>query len=231
MAVPVLDRAVARTCSWVVLSFRNTYVLVGHPGRLEPDLLASVRSVCNQSALAFQNSRVHSQLSVQARTDALTGLANRQGFAEAVQHLAVDRVEKPLAVLFIDLDDFKEVNDTLGHKAGDELLDEVAGLLRSVTRAGQDVVARLGGDEFAILLHNTSQENAQQVAERIVLGVSVLEVANGLSVGASIGVAMASSRMDFDELLVHADVAMYAAKADGKGRIQAYYPGLVPRNP
>ncbi|GAB6897735.1 GGDEF domain-containing protein [Kineosporia succinea] len=232
VASRALDAAAGRVCVWDLLSFPGygspAYVLIGHPHRLDSDLLSAVRSVCNQAALAFQNSRVHSQLSVQALTDGLTGLANRQGFTEAVAHLTSTRDERPLAVLFIDLDDFKEVNDTLGHQAGDELLHQVARLLRSVTRADLDVVARLGGDEFAILLHNTSQQVAEQVAERIVVGVSVLEVASGLSVGASIGVAMASPRVGIDDLLVHADVAMYAAKAHGKGRIQAYHPGLLP---
>ncbi|GAB3263916.1 GGDEF domain-containing protein [Kineosporia babensis] len=233
LAIPLLDRAVGRACTWMVLRFSNygfvAYIVLGHPQRLEPELLSAVRSVCNQTALAMQNSRVHSQLSEQALTDGLTGLANRAGFTEAVHQMSARREDQSLAVLFVDLDDFKEVNDTLGHKAGDELLLQVANLLRSVTRAQVDVVARLGGDEFAVLLHNTPLEIAEQVAERIVLGVSVLEVTNGLEVGASIGVAMASAKVRIEDLLVHADVAMYAAKAHGKGRIQAYHPGLLKR--
>jgi diguanylate cyclase (GGDEF)-like protein len=89
-------------------------------------------------------------------------------------------------------------------------------------------VARLGGDEFAILLRNASRENAEQIAERVVLGISVLSVTIGtdLSVGASIGVAMAGRDTQLENLMVDADLAMYAAKAQGKGRIQTYCPEL-----
>jgi diguanylate cyclase (GGDEF)-like protein len=231
--LPVLDRAAHRRCRWQMQSFlvngRQVVLFLGHPGRGGPDIGLTARTVINQSALALQNSDVHQQLTTQALTDGLTGLANRQGFTEATRRMISAAGGTPIAVLFIDLDDFKEVNDTLGHAVGDELLQQVAGLLSSVTRA-DDVVARLGGDEFAVLLKNTPQSVAEQVAERVVLGIAVLSLANGtdLGVGSSIGVAMADDSTRLENLLVHADVAMYAAKADGKGRVRTYHPGLLP---
>jgi diguanylate cyclase (GGDEF)-like protein len=230
-AVDLLNQAVGTSCRWAVESVAvigvNVTLVLGTPERGGPDVGPAITSLANQAALALQNSDVHHELTVQALTDGLTGLANRQGFTEATGKMIEATGENPIAVLFIDLDDFKEVNDTLGHQAGDELLRQVAELLTSVTR-GDDVVARLGGDEFAILLRNASRENAEQIAERVVLGISVLSVTIGtdLSVGASIGVAMAGRDTQLENLMVDADLAMYAAKAQGKGRIQTYRPEL-----
>jgi diguanylate cyclase (GGDEF)-like protein len=230
-ATAVLDRAVGRPCRWVTESVAvigvDVHLVLGHPARGGPDVGPAITSVANQAALALQNSDVHHELTVQALTDGLTGLANRPGFAEATRRMIAAAGPNPIAVLFIDLDDFKEVNDTLGHQAGDELLQQVAHLLTSVTR-GDDIVARLGGDEFAILLKNATREIAEQIAERVVLGISVLSVASGtdLGVGASVGVAMAGHDTQLENLMVDADLAMYAAKAQGKGRIQSYRPEL-----
>jgi diguanylate cyclase (GGDEF)-like protein len=124
----------------------------------------------------------------------------------------------------VDLDDFKDVNDTLGHAAGDELLRVVAERLSAAIRPG-DLVARLGGDEFAILLDDLpDSELALAVAQRIVnaLAESVRLGANAVHVGASVGLAMRHQHSTFDGLMREADVAMYAAKGKGKDRVEQY---------
>nr|WP_296076525.1 GGDEF domain-containing protein [uncultured Actinoplanes sp.] len=151
----------------------------------------------------------------QALFDGLTGLANRTHFHErAASVLAGDG---PVALLLIDLDGFKAVNDTLGHAAGDALLVAVADRLRESVR-GADLPARLGGDEFAVLLHG-SLDDAEQTARRILSGLRTPVPIGGLDVtaNASIGVAAASPGSDVESLLHDADLAMYAAKSGGKG--------------
>src|SRR6185436_11897270 len=157
----------------------------------------------------------------QARHDGLTDLVNRASFHERVR-LALaaprNRVDDGVpAVLFIDLDDFKQVNDGLGHDVGDRLLREVAARIASVTRDA-DAVARLGGDEFAVLLSSVNREDeAIAVAERItqVLAAPIALRDDEALVGASIGIAIAEreGEQDLGTLIRNADVAMYTAKA------------------
>jgi diguanylate cyclase (GGDEF)-like protein len=156
----------------------------------------------------------------QATHDGLTRLANRTAFAEAVTAtLGTPHV----AVLLIDLDDFKTVNDTLGHGVGDALLVKVAERLRGAVRPG-DLVARLGGDEFAVLLRGVSPEDAGHFAERVLAAVGRPVHVDGhtLLVRASVGVAPAVPGDDLEGLLRNADIAMYAAKDAGKGGFQRY---------
>jgi len=216
-------------CGWDVLTyaeFPDTAVALGHPGKVPPDLRSTADSILNQVVLAFRNSRTHAELVTQALTDPLTGLANRQGFTEATARLL--NGASNLTVMFIDLDDFKDVNDNLGHAAGDDLLTRVAAMLRSLVR-DDDVVARLGGDEFAILLRGIDEATAHGIAGRIVLGLSTL--ASGprgeYTIGASIGLVNSEGGLALAELLVRADVAMYQAKAQGKGRVQEWHPALM----
>jgi diguanylate cyclase (GGDEF)-like protein len=161
--------------------------------------------------------------------DSLTGLANRALFLDRLEHaLAVHkRTGNALALLYVDLDDFKTVNDNLGHGAGDALLIEVAKRLRSALRES-DTVSRLGGDEFAIVLENSDPRAAETIADH------VLEIlAEPFSVGdarllarASIGIAHASASNDAGDLLRHADIAMYAAKRQGKNGHRAFNEGM-----
>jgi diguanylate cyclase (GGDEF)-like protein len=129
-----------------------------------------------------------------------------------------------LAVLFIDLDDFKEVNDRLGHAAGDELLVAVAGRLQRAVRPG-DAVARLGGDEFAVLLRAVPDSGTSRVvAERIVVAMAepVELMGEWVHVGASVGLVVSRKDSDSDSLMLEADVAMYTAKSLGKSRVEQY---------
>jgi len=170
------------------------------------------------------------ELKHQAFHDALSGLANRALFRDRLEHalLRAARSGASLAVLFIDLDDFKLVNDSLGHGAGDELLVTVAERIGAALRAG-DTAARFGGDEFAVLLEQTaSPDEAYEVANNIIAALSepVTIGVHDLVPRASIGVVLSSSGDDPADLMQAADVAMYAAKAGGKGRYAVYEPAL-----
>ena len=160
------------------------------------------------------------QLEHQAFHDPLTGLANRALFGDRVAHaLARRRPRAAVGVLLIDLDDFKTINDSLGHAAGDELLRAVGARLAGCVRE-EDTAARLGGDEFALLLEAATTVDAASTADRVhaVLREPMSIAGLQLAVNASIGIAVATSRTgSADELLRNADVAMYQAKARGKG--------------
>ncbi|WP_426574396.1 putative bifunctional diguanylate cyclase/phosphodiesterase [Aquihabitans sp. McL0605] len=168
------------------------------------------------------------QLSHQALHDPLTGLANRRLFSDRVEH-ALNRSRRTgdlSAVLFIDLDDFKTVNDSLGHAAGDRLLASVAARLSGCVRPG-DTVARLGGDEFGVLLEEMEgAQHAPNVARRILESLDVAFPLDGRQVftRASIGVAVADSKAGYAgaDLLSDADVALYAAKGSGKSTFREF---------
>jgi diguanylate cyclase (GGDEF)-like protein len=171
------------------------------------------------------------QLSHLAFHDSLTDLANRALFGDRIDHALLRRTRtgKPIAVLFIDLDDFKTVNDTLGHAAGDQLLVGVAQRLRACLRR-PDTAARLGGDEFSVLIEDiTHVSEAEVVADRITGALEKPFTIAGqqVVVHTSIGVAVADSDDDNAVALMrHADVAMYAAKAAGKRCRVTFVPGM-----
>lgn len=181
----------------------------------------------------ISGSKAHEQeLLHLANTDVLTGLPNRHWLANYLP-LALARAGsamKQLAVLFIDLDDFKNINDTLGHDAGDELLNEVALRLRRTIRASDHAV-RLGGDEFTVVLeHLEGANDVSRVADQIVQSLSAPFTVKGVAgqrIHASIGISTyPQNGRDGETLLKHADVAMYAAKSAGKGRYHFYHPTL-----
>jgi diguanylate cyclase (GGDEF)-like protein len=165
----------------------------------------------------------------QALFDGLTGLANRTHFHEEVAATLACAEPGTVSLLLIDLDGFKGVNDTLGHAAGDALLTGVAAKLSASVR-GCDLVARLGGDEFAVLLRNCAADDADITSRRILgaLTESVSVGATEIRAGASIGVAVAEPGDDVESLLRDADLAMYAAKADGKGTWMRYHADMEP---
>ena len=168
-----------------------------------------------------EHKRLEAQLTHQAFHDPLTKLPNRALFSDRVDHAVrrIERTEECVAVMFIDLDNFKVVNDTLGHAVGDEVLSLTAKRLNESLR-GADTAARLGGDEFAVLLEATSEIDARRIATRILssfrreLRVHDKEV----MLAGSIGIAMGSGAEDSDQLLRNADTAMYAAKNGGRNR-------------
>jgi diguanylate cyclase (GGDEF)-like protein len=174
--------------------------------------------------------RRNQELAQLAFRDPLTQLANRTLFREHVERALSGRPggSEEMAILFIDLDDFKSVNDTLGHHAGDRLLVDVASRLLEATR-GSDTVARLGGDEFAILLHRVRErQEAVLVAERVLWSLRAPFTLDDrtLHVAASVGVVFHYDGQTTDELLRNADVAMYRAKAEGKGQYAVFAPEM-----
>ncbi|WP_157042005.1 putative bifunctional diguanylate cyclase/phosphodiesterase [Nitriliruptor alkaliphilus] len=175
-------------------------------------------------ALAERGS-LQRQLEHEASHDALTGLANRRRFTEVSQREASRR---DAAVVFVDLDRFKEINDRLGHTAGDEVLQVVSSRLTGALRPG-DLAARLGGDEFAALVHDVGPEELEEVAARLlhlIRGPIVLTNGTEVHVDASVGTARANGDEDCRDLLHDADVAMYEAKRAGRSRVMAYSPDV-----
>lgn len=215
-----------RTKSGVVIDVEVTSHPVEWDGR--PARLVLINDVTKRAQL-------EAQLAYQAFHDGLTGLANRTLFRDRVDH-ALERARgaragttvEYVAVLFLDLDNFKTVNDSLGHAEGDRLLQRVADRLRRATR-GFDTVARLGGDEFAVLLEGLSApDDAEVVAARVqaALAAPGAGAERDARAQASIGLAHATPGSTADDLLRNADTAMYAAKAAGKGRSALFEPGM-----
>ena len=173
--------------------------------------------------------RLQEEIEHLAVHDALTGLANRRLFLDRLDHaLAVQaRSGRRCAVLFLDLDDFKAVNDTFGHSAGDELLAEVARRITALTRAS-DTVARLGGDEFALLCEDIDLEQARRLAERLEAALRRPLALHGAQISprASIGIAMGELAVSRDDMMRSADAAMYAAKASGKDSHRVFPAGV-----
>ena len=187
-------------------------------------LASVVRALARDNAARV---KLEGELSYRASHDPLTGLPNRRRFVERLDG-ALGRVNRPpLAVLFIDLDDFKTVNDSLGHAAGDALLVAVAGRLQLLLRS-DDLAARLGGDEFGIILEGQDVLGAERVADRLLAALDEPVEIEGrdLLPRASIGIVDGSANgTTAARLLSDADIAMYQAKRAGKGRARRYEPG------
>ena len=200
-------------------------IVVDQRGTADIDgIVLTMRDITKRKALDLE-------LRHQALHDSLTGLPNRLLFADRVDH-ALQRAERDcaaVAVLFLDLDDFKVVNDSLGHAAGDEVLVAVARRLLTATRTG-DSAARLGGDEFAFLLEiGDVDDGAQLAAMRIQDALQAPFVVGDkeMQLHASIGIAVGSpATHTYDDLLRDADLAMYVAKRKGKGRFEMYQPEM-----
>src|SRR6185369_7838672 len=171
------------------------------------------------------------ELRLRAFHDTLTGQANRGLFVDRLEHALVRgrRTRERLAIFFLDLDDFKTINDSLGHGEGDQLLIAAAERLRGALRAG-DTLARMGGDEFAVLVEDTSTLGTPvEVAQRLLDTLQAPFQLGGLElfVHASVGVAVVRGRrMTADDLLRNADAAMYMAKSRGKNRVVLFEPGM-----
>jgi diguanylate cyclase (GGDEF)-like protein/PAS domain S-box-containing protein len=186
-------------------------------------LVVTIRDVGERKTL-------EEQLHHRAFYDPLTELPNRALFEDRVRHAVAggQRDERPIAVLFVDLDDFKTVNDSLGHAAGDDMLRQVAARLYDCTRAS-DTAARLGGDEFGVLVERlVDRDMVAAVADRVHEGLErpFHVLGNEIFIRASIGIATTEEGVATEDLLRNADIAMYAAKTAGKGRSELYRPSM-----
>jgi diguanylate cyclase (GGDEF)-like protein len=223
----------------------GTIVVANRLSDLSPfdsDDLKLFQTLASHTAIALENgqleqslsslSRLQDELQHKAYHDALTGLANRAFFAQSVaQRLeAADATGLVPVVLFLDLDDFKIVNDTLGHAAGDQLLSSVGDRIQATLRTG-DLAARIGGDEFAVLLWDTPEMPvARRVAERLIEAFGSGAAEEGAAANAPVSIGIAAGHPgsgSADELLRNADVAMYSAKARGKNRIAFFEPEMA----
>jgi len=211
---------------------------LGAGSRFTDDDLRLLETVANQAAVALENGRLEQSLHElstlkealrhQAYHDSLTGLPNRLAFVEAVESRLSDdtALDAPVAIVFLDLDDFKIVNDTLGHGAGDELLQAVANRVTAQIRP-TDLLARFGGDEFAILPGpESTPEHTVAMAKRVINSLSLAFPVAGTDVvvGCSAGISFATAGEPGESLLRDADVAMYRAKSDGKRRVEVFDP-------
>jgi len=197
----------------------------GAPPALGPSLLLAVRGLLEPAAIALDNAIILQRAEAQSVTDDLTGLSNSRYLNDALRRETkrAARSGRPLSILFLDLDGFKQVNDTHGHQAGSRTLAEAAVIIRGCARE-TDIVARFGGDEFSVILPETGQEGAVSVATRIRERLSAARFlsSDGLAVRvtASIGVAtFPDAAASAEELLRAADTAMYRVKASGKDGI------------
>ena len=195
-----------------------------------------VRGVVLNSRDVSERKAFEDQLAHQAFHDPVTSLANRALFADRVQHSIMRSLRggPAIGVMFIDLDDFKTVNDSLGHAAGDTVLQEVARRLLGAVRPA-DTVARFGGDEFAVLLDGIKDSGeAADVAGRVLRALELQYDVDGKRVypRASVGICLAGHELgssDAEELLRNADVAMYMAKRDSKGSYRVFEPAMHER--
>jgi diguanylate cyclase (GGDEF)-like protein len=186
-----------------------------------------------ENARLLHATRVQEErLQYEVSHDGLTGLANRALFRDRLDHALKrsERTSQPVVVFLLDLDYFKQVNDSLGHDAGDQLLRELSTRLDRTLRPG-DTVARLGGDEFAVLLEQSSEQEAMEIAHRILERLRSEPIDCGgqeVLIRASIGVVVhPGGPGSSEELIRRADVAMYAAKSSGRGRAEVFQPEMM----
>ena len=187
-----------------------------------------LRILCNQAAIAIENARVYERLEQLAATDSLTALFNRRYFEQALPR-EVSRAERrggSIALMMLDIDHFKQLNDTYGHTVGDVVLKKVAGLLSKAVRKG-DVLARYGGEEFVILLSEASYRVSREIAERIrksIAAATIHPAGPRRRVTISVGWALyPDDTRETDKLIELADRALYFAKDTGRNCVAGYH--------
>jgi len=235
---PILRKQVTGkrgACRLFPVSGPESMIRVELPDRLgeirlyaDPEAVGSVSGhfvsiIADCLGRTFSRALDYARVSELSMRDGLTGLFNRRAFREMLDHEGERRKLEPLSVLMIDIDNFKSINDTFGHPAGDDVIASVAKAIKSEAR-GADIVARYGGEEFVVLLPGALPDAAQSVAKRMKRQISDLSFsfcASGLNVTASIGAASSpgKERHSVDELIGHADQALYLAKQAGKNRV------------
>ena len=198
----------------------------GRPREFDLDAIALKTALTRQAAQTLMRVQMQEALRLMALRDHVTGLPGRQAFEDSLAgSIALSRdTGKPMAVIFVDLDGFKAVNDTLGHAFGDSVLVEVARRLRRAVR-GEDIVSRYGGDEFIAVCDQCDEFDATVIAERLRLAIAepIDGVPHELRVTASVGVALLTApeaAHTAEVIIALADQAMYAAKTGGRNRIE-----------
>ncbi|MBI9043725.1 MAG: diguanylate cyclase [Anaerolineaceae bacterium] len=197
-------------------------------------MLASIEAFAAIAGIAIENARLYDQQQLLADTDGLTGLANRRKFDEILklEYRRNRRANRTLSLALLDIDKFKNYNDTYGHPVGDDLLRNLGSLLKSMVRE-VDFVARYGGEKFVIILPETSLRNAEMVMDRLRKKVTLLHIQSQSSelplpdfaVTVSIGISSVSGEeKSASELLEEADVALYQAKEGGRNQVRRYHP-------
>ena len=189
--------------------------------------VAIAQTMSNEAGILFENARLYAQIRHQAFYDHLTGLPNRALFGDRVEHALARRVgeeNRHSALLFVDIDDFKIINDRYGHDVGDQVLAGVGSRLQLLLRPG-DTVARLSGDEFGLLVEDViDQRKVRSIAARVVRAFErpIATADRQIYVSVSVGVALGSAALEADNLIRNADFAMYGAKQSGKARYRMY---------
>ena len=197
---------------------------IGEDAFFDHDEFELARWFGDAAALAIDNAQIRARLEHLAHTDSLTGLYNHRYFHERLRSelSRAGRAHDTVALMMLDIDDFKRVNDVCGHAQGDEVLQAIASLLRKTFRAS-DVVCRVGGEEFAVILPGCSTEAAVATAERLTAGLGGISADAGGEVTLSVGVALGPEHaMNTRELFACAEAAMMTAKAQGKDRVVVF---------
>ena len=201
--------------------------LLQHPQALSVREDSALKASVSQAAPTLANLRNLALATIRAATDSLTGLPNTRAARDTLKRMVAQaaRADSPLTALLLDLDHFKQVNDSFGHERGDDVLAAVSAVLGSTLRES-DFVARFGGEEFLVLLPDTGVEQALLVAEKIRAEIATIAVAGvNREITASLGVAtLPGDAGDATTLLRYADRALYAAKAAGRNRVEAAQP-------
>ncbi len=198
-------------------------ILSAPPGGFDDEQRGRARTLAPQATAALENARLHALAQYEAVTDSLTGLANRRWFQNELEAelRRSARYGRPVAIVLLDLDDFKTINDRYGHGAGDEALRTLADVLRQGTR-DIDLPARIGGEEFAVLAPESDEDGGAELAERLRQSIEDVRIAAGggvVSLTASFGVCATPPDASAEVLLHSADRALYQAKQQGKNRI------------
>ena len=223
ISIPLIARA-------AIKGVLNIY-RVGEEGVFSEAEFELAKRFGDAAALALDNAQIRARLEHQARTDSLTGLLNHRSFHEHLLHALQDasRTHRPVAVLMLDIDDFKRINDVHGHGVGDDVLRRLAETLRTCVRPN-DVVCRLGGEEFGVIMGACNDVDATRVAQRIVSRIGATDFAGVGPLTVSLGVAHGPEHaMNPRELAACAEAAMMTAKVAGKNRVVPYADGGTAR--